>query len=184
VHADFRVVATTNDDLEALVADSEFRADLYYRLNEIELELPPLRDRKCDIPLLAENFMREQCRRLGSDYRPLEGETLRLLQDYDWPGNVRELQNVIKRGVILGQFRPRRHARSNGNGAKERSAAEPAPRSLEEASELAEKRALVRALEMTDGHRGHAAEELGVSYRTLLRRMKKYDIHFTPEPVG
>jgi transcriptional regulator with PAS, ATPase and Fis domain len=104
VHVDVRILATTNDDLEKKMREGSFRRDLFYRLNEIELMLPPLRNRKTDIPLLADYFLRKCSAEFEKDYRPLGGSTLRLLQDYGWPGNVRELENTIKRGVLTGQF--------------------------------------------------------------------------------
>jgi transcriptional regulator with GAF, ATPase, and Fis domain len=101
VRANVRVVAATNRDLHAAVADGTVRADLFYRLNVFPLEVPALRERRSDIPLLVEYFVHRYARRIGKRIRCVTRETSRLLQSYDWPGNIRELQNVIERAVIL-----------------------------------------------------------------------------------
>ena len=101
IHVDVRVIAATNRDLEAAVADGTFRQDLFYRLNVFPIEVPPLRERKDDILLLVEYFVHRYATKAGKDIRSIEKNTLDLLQSYDWPGNIRELQNVIERSVIL-----------------------------------------------------------------------------------
>jgi PAS domain S-box-containing protein len=101
IHVDVRVIAATNRDLEAAVADGTFRQDLYYRLNVFPIEVPPLRERKDDLQLLVEYFVQRYGVKAGKDIRSIEKKTLDLLQSYDWPGNIRELQNVIERSVIL-----------------------------------------------------------------------------------
>ena len=101
IRVDVRVIAATNRDLKAAVASGTFRQDLYYRLNVFPLEVPPLRDRRKDIPLLVEYFIDRYARKAGKNIRSVEKKTLQLLQSYPWPGNIRELQNVIERSVIL-----------------------------------------------------------------------------------
>ena len=101
IHVDVRVIAATNRDLEAAVANGTFRQDLFYRLNVFPIEVPPLRERKDDILLLVEYFVHRFATKAGKDIRSIEKKTLGLLQSYDWPGNIRELQNVIERSVIL-----------------------------------------------------------------------------------
>jgi formate hydrogenlyase transcriptional activator len=101
IRADVRVIAATNRDLEAAVAANAFRADLFYRLNVYPLHLPPLRERRGDIPLLAEFFIGRYSRQIGKPIRAIRKSSLDLLTFYDWPGNVRELQNVIERAVIV-----------------------------------------------------------------------------------
>jgi len=101
IRVDVRVIAATNRDLEAAIAAGAFRADLFYRLNVFPLEVPSLRERRSDIPLLVEYFCHRFARRAGKRIRGLGGETASLLQSYDWPGNIRELQNVIERAVIV-----------------------------------------------------------------------------------
>src|SRR5262245_21135481 len=101
VPVDVRVLAATNRDVEADVRSGKFRQDLYYRLNVIRIELPPLRERKGDVPRLAERFVRRFAAELGKDVRGLTGDALRALDAYSFPGNVRELENMIERGVTL-----------------------------------------------------------------------------------
>lgn len=101
IHVDVRVIAATNRDLEAAVANGTFRQDLFYRLNVFPIEVPPLRERKGDVLLLVEYFVQRYGVKAGKDIRSIEKKTLELLQSYDWPGNIRELQNVIERSVIL-----------------------------------------------------------------------------------
>jgi PAS domain S-box-containing protein len=101
IHVDVRVIAATNRDLKAAVARGTFRQDLYYRLNVFPVEMPPLRDRRKDIPLLVEYFLDRYARKAGKNIRSFDQKTLQLLQSYPWPGNIRELQNVIERSVIV-----------------------------------------------------------------------------------
>jgi len=101
IRANVRVIAATNRDLQAAVADGTFRADLFYRLNVFPLDVPALRERRSDVPLLAEYFIHRCAKRAGKRIRSVTKETSKLLQSYDWPGNIRELQNVIERAVIV-----------------------------------------------------------------------------------
>ena len=190
VDVDVRIIASTNDCLEDMTADGRFRQDLYYRLNEVELTLPALRERKADIPLLADYFLRQCCTEFGKEYRPLDETTMRTFQVYEWPGNVRELQNVIKRGVLLGEFSTGPSRDAQPSGAIHASGADTlvvpaagAARTIAQAREEAEKATLVRALGAAGWHRGRAAVELGVSYRTVLRRMRKFSIQPPAAPT-
>ena len=101
IRVDVRIVATTNRDLDEAVRKRQFRQDLYYRLNVFPVTVPPLRQRKDDIPLLAKAFIERYARGLGKGFTSIQKETMKVLQDYDWPGNVRELENVIERAAIL-----------------------------------------------------------------------------------
>ena len=101
IRANVRVIAATNRDLQAAVADGTFRADLFYRLNVFPLDVPALRERRSDVPLLAEYFIHRCAKRAGKRIRSVTKEMSKLLQSYDWPGNIRELQNVIERAVIV-----------------------------------------------------------------------------------
>ena len=101
IRVDVRVIAATNRDLKAAVANGAFREDLYYRLNVFPLEMPPLRARRADIPLLVEYFIDRYARKAGKNIRSVDKKTLQLLQSYPWPGNIRELQNVIERSLIV-----------------------------------------------------------------------------------
>ena len=98
---DFRLIAATNDDLEALVKDGRFRQDLYYRINVVPILLPPLRERKGDLPLLVDHFLRVYCSANNKSMKQLEADALQVMEDYNWPGNVRELENVIQRVVLM-----------------------------------------------------------------------------------
>ena len=101
IQVDVRVIAATNRDLNAAVANGTFRQDLLYRLNVFPIEVPPLRERKDDILILVEYFVQRYANRAGRNIRSIDKKTLDLLQSYDWPGNIRELQNVIERSIIL-----------------------------------------------------------------------------------
>jgi transcriptional regulator with GAF, ATPase, and Fis domain len=101
IHVDVRVVAATNRDLKAAVANGTFRQDLFYRLNVFPVEVPPLRERKQDILMLAEYFVQRYGKRAGKNIRSIDKKTIDILASYEWPGNIRELQNVIERSVIL-----------------------------------------------------------------------------------
>jgi transcriptional regulator with GAF, ATPase, and Fis domain len=101
IRVDVRVIAATNRDLKAAVANGTYREDLYYRLNVFPVEMPPLRARRADIPLLVEYFVDRYARKAGKSIRRVDKKTLQLLQSYPWPGNIRELQNVIERSVIV-----------------------------------------------------------------------------------
>jgi formate hydrogenlyase transcriptional activator len=101
VHVDVRIVAATNRDLKEMVASGEFRNDLYYRLNVFPLMLPPLRERRDDIPRLVRHFAQKVARRMGRRIETIPAETMAVLVEYHWPGNIRELENVIERAVIL-----------------------------------------------------------------------------------
>ena len=102
-HVDTRVILATNDNLAQAVADGRFRQDLYYRINVINIELPPLRDRIADIPLLAQHFLNEVREDANKQVSGFSDEAMAALQHYRWPGNVRELQNVVERAVLLGK---------------------------------------------------------------------------------
>jgi transcriptional regulator with GAF, ATPase, and Fis domain len=101
IRVNVRVIAATNRDLQAAIADGTFREDLFYRLNVFPLDVPPLRERRTDIPLLVEYFIHRYAKRMGKRIRSLSKDTATVLQAYDWPGNIRELQNVIERAVIV-----------------------------------------------------------------------------------
>ena len=101
IQVDVRIIAATNVDLRQAVREGRFREDLYYRLNVITVDLPPLRNRREDIPLLAAHFLKRYSDENGLEARQLAPEAMRALVDYDWPGNVRELENVVERGVVL-----------------------------------------------------------------------------------
>jgi DNA-binding NtrC family response regulator len=170
VEVDVRVLAATNRDLAACVADGTFRDDLYYRVNTIAIELPPLRDRVVDIPLLAGRFLAQ----LGGTTPPtLAPDAIELLSRYPWPGNVRELRNVIERVVLLARG-PQIHAADlplEFPSSAAREGAAPAP-----ALSLAEleRRHIEAVLRETSWHQGKAATALGISSKTLYRKIREY----------
>jgi two-component system response regulator PilR (NtrC family) len=185
LEVDARVIAATNRDLEAEVARGAFRADLYYRLNVIEVHIPPLRQRREDIPLLAEHFLRRFTSEHGRMAR-LSAEALRKLESHDFPGNVRELENMIERAVALSSgpvisADELPELRAPRVAAPEVPAAFPADGiDLERIVGDFERMWVLRALEQTGGVRKRAAALLGISFRSLRYRLDKLGI----EPRG
>jgi two-component system response regulator PilR (NtrC family) len=182
---DVRVIAATNRELEAEVARGAFRADLYYRLNVIEVRLPPLRQRREDIPLLADHFLKRFTNEHGRSAQ-LTAEAVRKLEAYDFPGNVRELENVIERAVALSSgpiidaddlpdLRPR------GLAPEVPATFPPEGVDLERLVGDYERTWVLRALEQTDGVRTRAATLLGISFRALRYRLVKLGLADRPE---
>ncbi len=172
---DVRVVATTNRNLEAAVAEGKFRQDLYYRLNVVPIELPPLRRRLEDVPELCRHFLHLIAKREKSVFRHLESEAIRLLQRYEWPGNVRELQNIIERACVLEQE----------PGVIRAATIEPWLRSATGPAAVAgtlagtplaeiEKQVILSTLEKFAGHRIKTAHALQIGVRTLGMKLKKW----------
>lgn len=174
VGVDVRVIAATNKNLAEEVQESRFRDDLYYRLNVIEIRIPPLRERREDIPLLAEHFVQHIASELGKDIGGISGDALKVLIDYDWPGNVRELENVIERAIVTSR---------NGtlvetdftwltqrNKSGESWDVPDVP-----LSEL-ERRAIIAVLERKRGNVKEAAVALGIDRSTLYDKLKRYEI--------
>ena len=176
VALDIRLVAATNRDLDALVRDGLFRSDLYFRLNVISVELPPLRDRPSDIALLAPILIATIAERLGLPAKELSEDALETLGESSWPGNVRELRNALERALIVATGPV---ITSHDLPNLERAA--PTAEALSAAAPLAledrERQAILDALRQCDGHREQAAKLLGVSVRTLYNRLKRYGIH-------
>jgi two-component system response regulator AtoC len=200
LHVQVRVVAATARDLLSEAQAGRFREDLYYRLAGLEIHLPPLRDRRDDIPVLAEHFLHRACDRLGLGARHIDAEAMRLLVDYAWPGNVRELENTVERAAVLcGDDRvdvaslPDKVAmRPATAGAEEGGATglglltvdpegDPAAElSIKRASREIEDNLIRRALARTGGNRVRAAELLEISHRALLYKIKDYGIEVAP----
>ena len=198
VQADIRVIAATNQDLERLVATGRFREDLFYRINVIPMHLPPLRERREDIPLLAEHFLSKYAQQMKKPVRSIAHDTLTLLQAYGWPGNVRELENVIERAVALEQTpailpdslplhvrNPRTDAVSVASGdpavAANGTSVPPLPDlgegfNLEARGEDFYRHYIALALERAGGVQVKAADMLGMSFRSFRYYAKKFNI--------
>ena len=174
IEVDTRILAATNRDLESAVDEDRFRSDLYYRLNIFPIELPPLRERTKDIPLLAEHFCEMYASRAGKEIEGLSAGAMSVLEGYDWPGNVRELANIIERAVILTRDRRIRAEHLSITDA----AGSGGPASFDTLEE-AQRHHIERALERTDGVVGGdegAAQLLDVKRTTLLSRMDRLGI--------
>ena len=185
IPVDVRVIAATNKDLEKAIQDGEFREDLYYRLNVVPIQVPPLRERKEDIPELVEHFRRSHERDTGRPLREIDAEALDALREWGWPGNVRELRNVIERleimtegdvigaadvDLILENSRPLR--RTEGTPRSESTDG----LSLREILEQTERRVIEEALAATGGTVSEAARRLGMDRANLHRKMRRLDI--------
>jgi two-component system, NtrC family, response regulator AtoC len=177
IQADVRLIAATNRDLAALVREGKFREDLYYRLNVVQIRVPPLRERKEDIPLLANTFLKEIGERDGKAFRPLSPEAMEALLRYDWPGNVRELKGAIDSGVTLatGNQITVRDLPLTMRGASGVAPREGANQDLVNIHDN-EIRLIMRALDESGGNRTEAARKLGISRRTLHRRLKELQL--------
>jgi len=200
IKVDVRVIATTNRNLEQSVDKKEFRQDLFFRLNVVPIHVPPLRERREDVPFLAEEFMRRFERKHGVHVRGFSEDALKVLSNHNWPGNVRELQNVVERAVILsneaGLIEPE-HLGMAKSGAPIQSgeshltpppspALEAASSNLSHAAETSsdaapptlaeiEKRHILSTLDHCKGNRTQAAKVLGVSIRTLRNKLHEYN---------
>lgn len=176
-----RVIATTNRDPKALIAEQKFREDLYYRLNVIPLKLPPLRERKEDIPVLAEHFAKKHGQRNNKAIAGVADETKKLLQKYQWQGNVREFENIIERAVLLcnaDTLQPSNlfmddDAATAAQPASANGAGSPLGNFRGTLQEM-ERELILRTLEETEGNKTKAAEQLGISIRTLRNKLTEY----------
>jgi len=173
ISVDVRVVAATNRDLKKMVAEGKFREDLFYRLNVINLEMPALRDRASDVPLLAAHFLRKYAGENGKVIDAFTSDALELLSGYGWPGNVRELENVVERAVVMTQARqigvvdlPQHLVPAKRRGGLEIPGA-----TMDEI----ERYAITRTLEATGGSTGRAAEILGMSVRKIQYKLHEYE---------
>jgi len=184
LQADIRVIAATNQDLDKLVAEGRFREDLFYRINVIPISLPPLRDRREDIPLLAGHFLVKYNEQMGKTISGVSQPAMDMLSEYDWPGNIRELENVLERAValeptptILSESLP---PAVRGDGSR------PPPGSLDSLPEGGidlvahvkeiERGYIAQALERAGGVQVKAAELLGMSFRSFRYYVKKYNL--------
>ena len=176
---DVRIVAATNRDLEAEVSRGRFREDLFYRLNVMPLDVPPLRERRGDIPLLADHFLKKYAAKNRKAVKGFSPMAMNMFIKYDWPGNVRELENVVERAVILltGEHitekqLPLNMVNAGGEANAPASAAMNGERSLEDV----EKEAIQATLEATAGNKSESARRLGITRKTLHNKLKRYGI--------
>jgi DNA-binding NtrC family response regulator len=168
--ANVRLVSATNSDLHAAVAAGKFRQDLLFRLNTIQLHLPPLRERRDDIELLAQHFLKSHVTRYGKAITGFDESALQALRDYSWPGNVRELDHAVERGVLMA---PGKVIRAPDLGLQ---AGQAAPRLEEMSIEEVEAFLIKKTLARCDGNARKAAEELGLSRSAFYRRLEKYGL--------
>jgi two-component system, NtrC family, response regulator AtoC len=180
IQLDVRVVAATVRNLEKATASGAFREDLFYRLNVIQIVLPPLRERMEDVPELAQHFLQRANDRIGRTIRRIHPDTLKLLASYDWPGNVRELENSVEHAAVLCDGEEILPRDLPGRFAEARAPlAETLPEgdlSIKRAARRIERDLIRRALTRTGGNRTGAAKLLEISHRALLYKMKNYEI--------
>ncbi len=176
IKVDVRVIAATNKDLKAEIQKGRFREDLYYRLSVIELEVPPLRDRSSDIPMLVKFFIEKYAQETKKVIKGIEESAMELLSNHSWPGNVRELENAIERAMVLSNSDIlkiedfgfiSRESKLNGKNSSY---------SIEGSLEAQEREAIQQALAKCEGNKSKAAELLGIGRSTLWRKMKKYNL--------
>src|SRR6266542_1275927 len=179
INVDVRVIAATNRDLRAMVADGRFRDDLYYRINVLSVDVPPLRERRDDIPVLIDFFLKKHTRNTSRLVRGLTSETRKLMLDYSWPGNVRQLESAIERAILLCEgdqitiedlpLEVRQESRPTVQGAFKLP-----PEGIN--FEDVERDLLIQAMEQTDYNITKAAKLLGLTFRTLQYRLEKFAI--------
>ena len=180
IQVDVRILAATNIDLRLAVREGRFREDLFYRLNVITVDLPPLRARREDIPLLAQHFLDFYAKENGLSPRKLSGDAMRALVDYDWPGNVRELENSIERGVVLSSgtyigsdLLP---GHITGRSFQDALLEHNPNASLFDILEDIERRIIIEKLERCNGNQTDAAEQFHIPLSTLNQKIKRLNI--------
>ncbi|HWR62022.1 MAG TPA: sigma-54 dependent transcriptional regulator, partial [Clostridia bacterium] len=179
IKVDVRIIAATNKNLASLVKQGTFREDLYYRLNVVPIEIPPLRERKEDVPTLVEHFLFKASSISGNTPKKISDGAMEALVNYNWPGNIRELENIIERCVVVTSGNlitledlPEYIAGYGTEGTDCPAKAN----TLDETVDNAEKSAIVKILQECGGNRTHASEKLGISRRSLHRKIIKYNI--------
>ncbi len=189
IRVDVRIISATNKDLEEAVREKQFREDLFYRLNVIQIRLASLRERKEDIPLLADHFLKKYSEELGKPISGISPEALRILVQYDHPGNVRELQNIIERAVAL-ETSSELSSHNLSSYLEEQLPFRKRPIdleiptegiSLEKVVEDVERTLLIKALDRTKGIKKKAAELLHINFRSMRYRLEKYGLNHTDE---
>jgi DNA-binding NtrC family response regulator len=172
ITVDVRIIAATNKDLTRAIKDGSFREDLFYRLNVVLIQMPPLRERKGDIPLLAQHFLEKYNARLRKNLKGITPEALELLVRHDWPGNVRELENTVERLVVLssGPYLEPRDLSFAGTILSP--ATEASSMSLKDL----ERDHIIQTLQRFDGHKSETARALGIDRKTLREKLRRYNI--------
>ena len=175
---DVRVIAATNQDLSQALKEKRFREDLYYRLNVFPIQLPPLRERKEDIPILIDNFLADANLRLGTSITGVSRDALEPLLRYHWPGNIRELKNIMERAATMaeGEFITSKVITLSFAGPKSGLALPELPASLGETIEEVERQLIIGALQKTGGIQVEAAKLLGITEKNLWKKIKKHGI--------
>jgi transcriptional regulator with GAF, ATPase, and Fis domain len=209
IKVDVRVVSATNRNLEKMIDDGEFREDLYYRLNVFPINLPPLRDRLEDLPILANHFIAKFARSMGTKTTSAAPDALAKLREYNWPGNVRELENIIERAMILARGTPlssahldfgrRGNALSNSSNSGTLTvpavaaspAAQPVAAPVDDGKSLSEKlhdserKEIITAVEKARGNIASASRALGINRSTLYYRLRKHGLdHLLPTKIS
>jgi len=172
IKVDVRIIAATNRDLQKAVQEGRFRDDLYYRLNVITIHLPPLRERKEDIPLLVQHFIEKFNLQMGKKVERISDEALRMLMQYDWPGNVRELENTIERAMVITKGKVITPEDIEIPSLQKNSPAEESEKTLE----AVERAHILRVLNETDWNIQRSAQILGIDRTTLYNKIKKYNL--------
>jgi len=187
ISVDARIIAATNQDLSVLIRDGRFREDLFYRLNVVSLHLPPLRERRGDIPLLVEHFLSKYSERYTRERVGLRAETLAAMESWNWPGNVRELENTVNQIVLLGEKsfmaperpwapRARELPAEGGPSHAAASGAAPLKDGLEAVTDQYERRVIAESLSRNGGNKSATARELGITRKTLARKIAKHGL--------
>lgn len=185
VHVNVRVIAATNRHLEQMISKGQFREDLYYRLNVIHIQTPPLRDRRTDVPILAQHFLNKYTKEFNKPIKGISTEALDLIKRYEYPGNVRELENIMERAValesssvIMPESLPASLRMPQEGLMKELAHVEISPEGvdLEKMVGEFEKTVLIKALRQTGGIKKHAAKLLNITFRSMRYRVEKYHL--------
>ena len=180
IKVDVRIIAATNRDLASLMMKGEFRQDLYYRLNVIPLEVPPLRERKDDIPLLVTHFLDKYNKQFNKKIEVIEDDAMKYLQNYTWPGNIRELENLIERSVVLnktGKLSFKDFPSYVIQREDELEIQIPTDGLLTDIVDTYERRIILRALKENNFNKLRTAEKLGIHRSTFMSKLKKYEIN-------
>ena len=176
IHVDVRIVAATNRDLDGAVREGRFREDLYHRLNVVPIMLPPLRERREDVPTLARHFLQRFSKEVKKNLSEISHEALNKLSAYDWPGNVRELANVMERAVVLGQGPEIAPHDLPARIVAAQSELQSDGISYRDAMDAYRRQLVMRALAQTQGNRAAAARALGLHEKYFLRLLKSLRI--------